>query len=103
MYGFFGFVLCPVAGRYINYKNKPLLIVTIGLLIIIGMTGCKNLVQVDPPVTSITGENVYTNDATAIAAVTGIYANMSKVNSFATGSAGISLFAGLSADELTTI
>ncbi len=65
--------------KNINYKNKSLLIVAIGLLIIIGMTGCKKLVEVDPPVTSITGENVYTNDETAIATLTAIYTKMGSV------------------------
>lgn len=71
--------------KNINYKNKPLLIITLGSLLIIGMTGCKKFVEVEPPVTSITGENVFTNDATAIAVLTGIYAKMSTSGSF-TGS-----------------
>ena len=37
-------------------------------------SSCKKFVEVDAPVTSITGDNVYNNDATAIAVLTGIYA-----------------------------
>jgi len=62
--------------------------------------GCKKLVQVDPPTTSITGASVYGSDATAIATMTGMYAQMSNTGIFI-GSSGISLLAGLSADEWT--
>jgi hypothetical protein len=64
--------------------------------------GCKKLVTVAPPVTSITDVNVFNTDATAASVLTGIYTNMSS-GSFATGVNGtsISLLCGLSADEFT--
>lgn len=60
--------------------------------------GCKKLVEVDAPYTSVTSDNVYSTDATAIAVITGLYANMSG-GSFATGTGSLSVLSGLSADE----
>lgn len=70
------------------------------LFIFIVPVGCKKFVTPDAPTTSINEENVYRTDATAIAVLTGIYAPMVN-NSLFSGSAGISLLSGLSADELT--
>jgi hypothetical protein len=71
------------------------------MFIILLQMGCKKLVEVNAPPTSTTSENVYSNDATAAAVITGIYTNMSS-NSyrFVTGPASISVEAGLSSDEL---
>lgn len=69
---------------------------------------CKKLVEVDPPVTSVTGGSVFTTDATAAAALTSIYASMSSIGLNGTGISGaggglasLSLYPSLSADELT--
>jgi starch-binding outer membrane protein, SusD/RagB family len=62
--------------------------------------GCKKFVAVDTPVTSVNESNVYKTDATATAVLTAMYAQMANDGIF-TGHAGISLLAGLSADELT--
>lgn len=64
-------------------------------------SGCRRLVEVNSPVTSTTDQNVYSSDATAIAAVTSIYVIMSQPGSFSTYNTGISYLAGLSADEFT--
>lgn len=64
-------------------------------------TSCKKLIEVDPPVTSINAANVYSSDATAAAVLTGIYTNMSKAQISSGGISSLSLFPGLSADELT--
>jgi starch-binding outer membrane protein, SusD/RagB family len=66
------------------------------------MTGCKKFVEVDAPVTSINEGNVYNNDATATAVLTGLYYQMSTTTT-SSGSVGfitITRFAGLAADEL---
>lgn len=65
--------------------------------------GCKKWIEVPAPVTSINTENVYANNATAAAVLTGIYAQISyddegQSNGFITD---ISVCAALSADELT--
>lgn len=58
---------------------------------------CKKFLKVDPPASSINGANVYNEDNTAISVLTTLYANMSK----ASANLGMSVLAGLSADELT--
>lgn len=61
-------------------------------------TACKKFVQVAPPVTALTRNNVFESDATATAVLTGLYTTISS-GSFATGVRSISLECGLSADE----
>jgi starch-binding outer membrane protein, SusD/RagB family len=79
-------------------RNKSILI---PLLLILGATACKKQVDVEAPETNPASATVYTKDATAASVLTSIYAKMA-VNSFAQGNNGISLAAGLSADELQT-
>jgi tetratricopeptide (TPR) repeat protein len=62
--------------------------------------GCKKMIDVKAPVTSINANNVYNSDATAISVVTSMYKNMTISDNF-TGITSISLRAGLSSDELT--
>jgi len=69
-------------------------------LLITTLMSCNKLTEVNPPETAITGESVYTDDATAIGAVTGIYVRLSD-NTLASGLNGISIRTGLSSDELT--
>ena len=56
---------------------------------------CKKFIEVGPPVTSISGENLYTDDANAVASITGIYAKMSATNF----SLNLSVYPELSADN----
>jgi len=49
-------------------------------------------VETQPPVTSINQANVYNSDATAIAALTGIYSYIQKIPYPITGNASISVF-----------
>jgi hypothetical protein len=93
----------------INYLFPGCLKVRCGLrlptVICLGLiftTGCKKLVEVPSPTTSLTSENVYTDDATAAAVLTGIYTSLST-KPILNGSmlTAVSLVSGLSADELT--
>lgn len=61
---------------------------------------CKKFIEVDAPVTSTNAINVYENDNTAIAVLTGIYTNMSG-SFFIDGITSISLYPELSADNLS--
>lgn len=62
---------------------------------------CKKLIEVDPPISSTNVENVYSNDETAAAVLTGIYSKISN-NTFTSGGlTSVSFLAGLSSDELT--
>jgi hypothetical protein len=83
--------------RYSEYKYMLLL----GIFAATVLASCKKLVQVSAPATSLNSENVYSTDATAIAAVTAIYAIMSNGSPYTPTILGISSVAGLSADELT--
>jgi len=64
------------------------------------VVSCEKFVTPDAPITSVNEENVYKADNTAIAVLTGMYAQMATAGLF-TGPSGISLFSGLSADEFT--
>jgi hypothetical protein len=69
------------------------------------MGACKKFVAVNAPATNITEANVYKDDATAAAVLTGIYTRMSVSSggsaSSANGLTSMSYYPGLSADELT--
>jgi hypothetical protein len=83
------------------YRMSAVYCLLLFCMLTLGITGCKKLVGVDAPVTSINQSNVYADDATAIAVLTGIYTEMSTPGYDLTGNPSISLMAGLSADELT--
>lgn len=63
------------------------------------LVSCHKLVDIAAPIGAISEQNVFTNDESAIAAVTGIYTSMSGTSSIFSGSESISFLAGLSADE----
>lgn len=67
------------------------------------LVSCKKLVEIKPPITSTTGTIVFNNNELAIAALTNIYARTSELNAQLgnEGFCSISLFGGLSADEIT--
>jgi starch-binding outer membrane protein, SusD/RagB family len=65
------------------------------------ISGCKKLVQVQAPNTSISSADVYSTDASAIAAVTSIYSIISNNGPYSPQPDGMSGLAALSADELT--
>jgi hypothetical protein len=82
-------------------KRNPSIIL-IFLVPAVYFTHCKKFVEVNPPVTALTDNSVYVSDATAIAVLTGIYTNISSgLTSTAGTVTSLSLFPGLSADELT--
>lgn len=84
--------------------NKSIYLTIIGLFflpLILGLSSCKKIVEVDPPYTSINAANVFNSNSTAIAALTGIYSKMSY-NSFVNGGiTSMSFLPALSSDELT--
>jgi len=69
------------------------------------VAGCKKLIVVPPPVTQLSSDNVYDNNSTASAVLTGIYTQLSGGQPTPSGALGdighISLLSSLSADELT--
>src|SRR5438045_9782204 len=70
------------------------------LFIFFNILSCKKLVEVPSPITGTNAGNVYTSDASAASVLTGIYAKMSSGSFFTNGITTLSLYAGLSADEL---
>jgi starch-binding outer membrane protein, SusD/RagB family len=87
---------------YMHVKScnyiKPF--VAIAMLALTGSTACKKLVQVDLPDDQLVSEVVFSNDSMANAAVIGLFSNiMSQTRYILNG--GMSLYTGLSADELT--
>jgi starch-binding outer membrane protein, SusD/RagB family len=84
----------------LKYKIRQSQFIVIFIAFVFPLEGCEKLVEVEPPTTSNYGSNVYQSDGTAAAVLTGIYTNMSRT-SFSGGSiTSMSLFLGLSADEL---
>src|SRR5215467_6803660 len=85
-----------------NYfvHTKKIFLAAALLPLVIGWSSCEKFLVIDPPSTSINEGNVYQSDATAIAVLTGIYTRIAN-GDIISGLNGISLKAGLSADELT--
>jgi hypothetical protein len=83
------------------FNNKKSLIQKHFLIImmVLILTSCKKLVESEPPSTAITDNAVFKTDATAIAALTGIYTLLNS--SPFQGNTGLSVLMGLSADELS--
>ena len=71
----------------------------ISALFVLNATSCKKLVHVDDPNDSMTTSTVFSNDSLAQAAVIGLYIKIMTNPKFLLNG-GMSLFPGLSADEL---
>ena len=64
------------------------------------LSSCKKFVESDIPKTAITGATVFSSDATANAAIVGLYSRMNEnLPGFFNG--GLTLYTGFSSDELT--
>lgn len=89
---------------FLKIKNKIIVhnSILFGLIsIVFFQTSCKKLVEVNAPNTSITAKNVYTNNATAIAVITGLYSKISSNGLTGSDLTSIGLITGLSSDELS--
>jgi hypothetical protein len=72
------------------------------MILYFAISGCKKLVTDPGPVTSINSANVYTEDATTVAVLTGIYASIMQNNNLQSSPfINLSYYCSLSADELT--
>lgn len=78
-------------------------IALLALIFLMLTTSCKKFIDATPPSNIIAQTMVYADDATAISVLNGIYTDMSQptTNAGFAGRFGISVLAGLSADELT--
>lgn len=87
--------------RCSKHRSPKRTVILFTLLFSICTTGCKKMVEVSAPDTSVTDDNVFNTDATAAAVLTGLYTQISGTEFLFLGFPSISRFAGLSADELT--
>ena len=76
---------------------KPHLIIT--SFIIIGLSGCAKFIEVPVPSNALAGEAVFQSDKTAVAAINGLYTNLSE-GTVVGGRSSVSYTAALLADEL---
>lgn len=82
--------------------QRNLLNILLAVAVIATVGACKKLTTVSAPLTSLNAANVYDNDATAAAVLTGIYTNMSVDNQLSSsGLTRMYFYPALSADELT--
>lgn len=88
---------------FLNHIRKRL-VYAIGISLIgFGVFSCKKAIEIDPPFNSLSADNVFTKDATAISVLTDIYATLSgqNISLASTNITGINFYASLGADELT--
>lgn len=85
-----------------NFKIRySIMILCLALIFCLPITGCKKLVEVGSIGTSVSSENIYSNDATAIGAITSLYAGMMSGSIHGIGPlTNLSCIGGLSSDEL---
>ena len=83
----------------LKYNKTIHIIIALSL---VTTSGCKKFVEVAAPTDKVSSASVFQNDATAIAAMTGIYTTIVTTNlrDFPTSILSLSSYAGLSADEL---
>ncbi len=60
--------------------KKETISIIAGLLLFFSLLGCSKFLEVEPPVTNANGENVFYEDASATAVLTGVYIRMSAAN-----------------------
>lgn len=80
--------------------NRNIKWLLLGAMILAG--GCKKFVELAPPSTSVTKDDVYSSDSKAAAVVSYIYYNMTTSNVFAEGGNGNGLLGALTSDEMRT-
>lgn len=69
-------------------------------LCFLSITGCIKFVELDPPISAVSGETAYRSDATALSVMTGLYQVITSNTDFTAGAAGVPLQTGLLSDEL---
>jgi hypothetical protein len=70
-------------------------------LLLFTTASCKKFLQVQPPIDTLVGDEAFSDDATATAAVTGLYSRMmGNTGSAQLATGGTSVYLGLCADEL---
>lgn len=88
--------------QYIIYTMKKRQFIIVIYFLIVFTFGCKKFIEVDPPTTKVTEENIFNNAAYSISAMTSIYTDIANYNNSVDKKMINSIFfyTGLSADEL---
>lgn len=73
----------------------------VGVLLLMGLTGCDGFVDVETPSSQLTGANIFEDSTTANAALIDLYAKLRDTGLLAGNANGSSVCLGLYADELT--
>ncbi len=82
---------------------KQLIAAHIAGLLLLCTAGCKNAIDVGPPINKLSSVTVFTSNGTAEAAVSGIFGTMaSSSGKMYNGSSSVSLLQGQAADELVS-
>lgn len=76
-------------------------VVLIWLFVSFFNSSCKKLIAINPPSNTITTDQVFSDSADANGAILGIYTSMINTNNPLFASGAITLYGGMSADELT--
>src|SRR5690606_28373896 len=79
--------------KYSHCKHQYLALIALFFL-----WSCNDFVEIDPPATEVSGDVVYNDEATAKAALDGIYSDL-VVRMFGIAYGGPTLYGGLSSDE----
>jgi hypothetical protein len=88
--------------NYLKNNSYTRLMVITSIIIGITLSSCKKLIEIPPnPPDKISAEGVFSNDANAIGALIGLYANF-RTGTYLTSINGgtLSVYTGMSADEL---
>jgi hypothetical protein len=80
-----------------TYRIVPVILILSGLV-----TSCKKFTEIPPPQTQVESSRVFSSDATATAAVVGLYNQMVSNNQTLMNGA-ITIYTGLSADEFRNV
>lgn len=83
------------------FLPKYLLLLLIGFALLISCSGCKKFVDIKPSANLIQSEDLFSDEASALSAVSGVYVQM-RFSSPGLANGALSVYAGLTADELMT-
>lgn len=80
-------------------NSNPRVIIYFCSAFFIFITGCKKLVEIPPPVSTIPTSQVFSTNDEATSAIDGVYYSMINYPSLAFGNGAVTIFCGLSSDE----
>src|SRR5215217_2423084 len=68
---------------------------------ILSIMSCEKLVEVSPPINELSSSSVFTNDATATSALSGVYSTLSTADFTSGGPIDFNMLSGKMGDEFT--